>query len=156
MPVVLAASDLGLVTVAALPYLEMNSANKLFDFLAAGLPVVVNYGGWQAEVLRREQAGLAAEPERPESLVPHFAISAMTVTSSQQWGARRAVWPRSNSTENASPQNSRRSWQAWSPRQRSLQRADDRAHAEVDPMLQSGRLLAQRLALKAFRHLKSR
>ena len=69
MPVVLAASDLGLVTVASLPYLEMNSANKLFDFLAAGLPVVVNYGGWQAEVLRREQAGLAAEPERPESLV---------------------------------------------------------------------------------------
>ena len=69
MPVVLAASDLGLVTVASLPYLEMNSANKFFDFLAAGLPVVVNYGGWQAEVLRREQAGLAAEPERPESLV---------------------------------------------------------------------------------------
>jgi glycosyltransferase involved in cell wall biosynthesis len=68
MPRVLAASDVGLVTVAPRPYLEMNSANKFFDFLAARLPVLVNYGGWQAEVLRREGAGAATDPARPESL----------------------------------------------------------------------------------------
>ncbi len=39
--------------------LEDNSANKFFDFLAAGLPVVINYEGWQKEVLEIEQCGFS-------------------------------------------------------------------------------------------------
>jgi len=34
-----------------------NSANKFFDSLAAGKPVVINYGGWQAAVLQQYNAG---------------------------------------------------------------------------------------------------
>jgi len=39
-----------------------NSANKFFDALAAGRPVVINYGGWQKELLERTGAGLAVTP----------------------------------------------------------------------------------------------
>ncbi len=68
MPSLLAAADVGLVTVAAKPGLEANSANKFFDFLAAGLPVVINYGGWQAQVLRESGAGSAMQPGDPDGL----------------------------------------------------------------------------------------
>jgi glycosyltransferase involved in cell wall biosynthesis len=35
-----------------------NSANKFFDYLACGLPVLLNYGGWQKESLDKHFAGL--------------------------------------------------------------------------------------------------
>ena len=35
-----------------------NSSNKLFDALAAACPVMINYGGWQADVLERSGAGV--------------------------------------------------------------------------------------------------
>lgn len=60
MPAVLAAADIGLVSFAPHPVLETNSANKFFDYLAAGLPVVLNYQGWQARVLDEHMAGLSA------------------------------------------------------------------------------------------------
>jgi len=67
MPAWLAATDVGLVTVAHLPYLETNSANKFFDSLAAARPVVLNYGGWMADVLRETGAGLSANARSPAS-----------------------------------------------------------------------------------------
>lgn len=34
-----------------------NSANKFFDTLAAGRPILINYQGWQADVIRENQCG---------------------------------------------------------------------------------------------------
>lgn len=68
MPAVLAAADVGLVTVADRPYLDTNSANKFFDFLAAGRPIVLNYAGWQASVLGDSGAGVAVSPSDPGAL----------------------------------------------------------------------------------------
>lgn len=50
-------SDVGIMIVDNYKILEDNSANKFFDFLAAGLPVVLNYEGWQKQVLERNNAG---------------------------------------------------------------------------------------------------
>jgi len=36
-----------------------NSANKFFDALAAGKPIIVNYGGWQKSLLENSGAGIA-------------------------------------------------------------------------------------------------
>ncbi len=58
MPEVLAAGDIGLMTVTNVPVLEHNSANKFFDYLSAGKPVLLNYGGWQREALENAGAGL--------------------------------------------------------------------------------------------------
>lgn len=38
--------------------MESNSANKFFDGLAAEKPLLINYDGWQADLLRKNNAGL--------------------------------------------------------------------------------------------------
>lgn len=43
-----------------------NSANKFFDSLAAGRPVFVNHGGWQAELLEETGAGFDVPPDNPK------------------------------------------------------------------------------------------
>lgn len=50
-------SDIGIMSVENYKILEDNSANKFFDYLAAGLPVLINYEGWQKEVLEGNYAG---------------------------------------------------------------------------------------------------
>jgi len=57
LPNLLARSAFGSSWVIDIPILEHNSANKFFDTLAAGRPMLVNHGGWQAEVLQKTGAG---------------------------------------------------------------------------------------------------
>lgn len=42
--------------------LQANSANKFFDGLAAGRPIAINYGGWQADLIRSHQLGVVLSP----------------------------------------------------------------------------------------------
>ncbi len=58
VPEILRRAAVGLVWFAPVKELESNSANKFFDYLASGLPVFLNYGGWQAEVLRDAGCGM--------------------------------------------------------------------------------------------------
>ncbi|GAA6617513.1 glycosyltransferase family 4 protein [Scytonema sp. NUACC26] len=57
-----------IATSLFLPIREMenNSANKFFDALASGRPVVINYGGWQKELLEQSGAGISIPGENPE------------------------------------------------------------------------------------------
>ncbi|WNJ20389.1 glycosyltransferase family 4 protein [Pontibacter sp. G13] len=57
---IMESADIGLVCFANFPVLEHNAATKFFDYLGQGLPVVINYEGWQAEWLRTYQCGLSA------------------------------------------------------------------------------------------------
>ncbi len=52
-----AACDVSLVTIANYKILERNSANKFFDSLSAGKPVLLNYSGWQREILEAYKCG---------------------------------------------------------------------------------------------------
>jgi glycosyltransferase involved in cell wall biosynthesis len=61
MPRVLAAADIATSLFIPLSAIEANSANKLFDGLAAGCCMAINYGGWQADILRETGAGLQLE-----------------------------------------------------------------------------------------------
>ncbi len=65
LPGLLAAATVLSSFVAPLKVFEMNSANKFFDALAAGKPVVINYGGWQADLLEKTGAGLVLDPLDP-------------------------------------------------------------------------------------------
>ncbi len=65
MPSVYAASAAGLSLFRPIPEMRNNSANKFFDCLAAGRPAVINYGGWQADILRAEGAGIVLPEEDP-------------------------------------------------------------------------------------------
>lgn len=59
---VYAAATVTLSTVAPIKELWANSANKVFDSFAAGRPVAINHGGWQAQVLEEHGAGVAMDP----------------------------------------------------------------------------------------------
>jgi len=57
LPELYAAVDVGLVIIGNVPILEHNSASKFFDTLIAGRPVLLNYSGWQREVIETNNAG---------------------------------------------------------------------------------------------------
>ncbi|KQV77714.1 glycosyl transferase family 1 [Nocardioides sp. Root122] len=58
IPALLNAATICTSLFKPIPAMEANSANKFFDALAAGRPVAINYGGWQADLLAQRRAGL--------------------------------------------------------------------------------------------------
>jgi glycosyltransferase involved in cell wall biosynthesis len=88
----LARADAGLVSFAPFPVLEANAATKFYDYLAAGLPVVINYGGWQAEWLAKHDCGLSAPQGDEGALATQLARLISDASLRQQMGERgRAV-----------------------------------------------------------------
>jgi len=66
VPKLLRASAMATSTAAPIRELEDNSANKFFDALANGVPVALNYGGWQADLLGAYEAGVVLPYGRPD------------------------------------------------------------------------------------------
>lgn len=66
MPGLLSAATISTSVVLPIEALWKNSANKFFDSLAAGTPIMINYYGWQAEVLQECKAGFVVSPYSPE------------------------------------------------------------------------------------------
>jgi glycosyltransferase involved in cell wall biosynthesis len=58
MPAILSAATMTLSITMPIKEFKDNSANKFFDSLAAGRPMAINYGGWQAEILHETGAGI--------------------------------------------------------------------------------------------------
>jgi len=69
-------ADIGMVCFAHHAVLEANSANKFYDYLASGLPVVLNYQGWQADYLATFGGGLATPQGDLETLVRNITFLA--------------------------------------------------------------------------------
>ncbi|KRW64516.1 glycosyl transferase family 1 [Pseudomonas sp. TTU2014-096BSC] len=59
IPALLSAANMASSLFIDLPEMQANSANKFFDALASGTPVLLNYGGWQHELLVTKRCGLA-------------------------------------------------------------------------------------------------
>ncbi|MEW5818661.1 MAG: glycosyltransferase family 4 protein [Cyanobacteriota bacterium] len=69
LPKILAASDLGLVIFQNLKVLtDTACSNKYFDYMAAGRPLLLNFGGWQTELIETSIAGIGTEPNNPEDM----------------------------------------------------------------------------------------
>lgn len=62
LPVLLGAATIASNVQIPVPGLAHNSANKVFDALAAGRPIAINYRGWQADLLEAHNAGLVLDP----------------------------------------------------------------------------------------------
>lgn len=62
MPAVLSAATVSTSLFIPVEELEHNSANKFFDTLAAGRAVLINYGGWHADLVREHRLGVVAGP----------------------------------------------------------------------------------------------
>ena len=66
--------DIGSSFVINIKELWANSANKFFDTLAAGKPVLINYGGWQKDKIIKENIGYVLPPVFKEEDVQKFSI----------------------------------------------------------------------------------
>lgn len=62
VPALLSASTVATSLVIDMPHKKHNSANKVFDTFAAGKPLVINHGGWIADILQESGAGLVIPP----------------------------------------------------------------------------------------------
>jgi len=61
MPAILAAADIATSVVVDIEATWSNSANKVFDALAAGRPIAINHGGWLADMIHETGCGLVLE-----------------------------------------------------------------------------------------------
>lgn len=58
---ILSAADLSLSLFGNIKEMWHNSANKLFDALASGTPIAINYGGWQKDFITEYSCGLVLD-----------------------------------------------------------------------------------------------
>ena len=65
---VLRTCDLGFVTLENLLIFDYVCPNKFMDYLAAGLPVLVNFEGEAGWICRREGCGVVVPPEDPQAM----------------------------------------------------------------------------------------
>lgn len=73
----LAGSDLGMQILANVPaFYYGTSPNKFFDYIAAGLPVLTNYPGWLADLIRESDSGFAVPPNDPETFADALEAAA--------------------------------------------------------------------------------
>ncbi|KQS22561.1 glycosyltransferase family 4 protein [Frigoribacterium sp. Leaf186] len=68
LPALLARATFGSSWWIDVAELEHNSANKFFDTLAAGRPVLINHGGWQADVLSESGAGWSLSRDADDAI----------------------------------------------------------------------------------------
>ncbi|WP_394169172.1 glycosyltransferase family 4 protein [Saccharospirillum alexandrii] len=59
IPALLSAANMASALFVDLPEMRSNSANKFFDALASGTPVMLNYGGWMHDLVKSKNCGLA-------------------------------------------------------------------------------------------------
>src|SRR5690554_4196286 len=58
VPALLSAATMSSNLVLDLPEARANSANKFFDGLASGKPILLNHGGWMHELITKHECGL--------------------------------------------------------------------------------------------------
>jgi glycosyltransferase involved in cell wall biosynthesis len=85
IPALLGAADFGLHVLADVELFRYGvSPNKLFDYMAAGIPVLTNTGGEVARMVDEAQAGVAVEPrELAEGLI---TIARASEAQLHSWG----------------------------------------------------------------------
>jgi glycosyltransferase involved in cell wall biosynthesis len=100
VPALLGAVDAGLHVLADVPLFSYGvSPNKLFDYMAAGLPVITNTTGEMAELVTRAGAGLAVAPDA----VAEGVLSLVNATAEQRrrWGDDGRQYMHENASRSA-------------------------------------------------------
>lgn len=65
---IIASADIGLMILANVPaFYYGTSPNKFFDYISSGLPVLNNYPGWLADMIKEHNCGLAVPPNDPQA-----------------------------------------------------------------------------------------
>jgi len=95
-------ADIGLMILANIPaFYYGTSPNKFFDYLSIGLPVLNNYPGWLAGLIKEYDCGYAVEPERGDLFADALEDAANFPKKRREMGrqaqkAGRALFAREN------------------------------------------------------------
>jgi glycosyltransferase involved in cell wall biosynthesis len=82
-------ADIGLMILANVPaFYYGTSPNKFFDYLASGLPIICNYPGWVAELIREHGCGIAVGPGNPMAFADALQFLASDPAARRQMGDR--------------------------------------------------------------------
>lgn len=85
----MAATDLGLQNLENVPaFYYGTSPNKFFDYIASGLPVLINYPGWLANMVVEHRCGYAVPPADPIAYADALVHAADHRDQLSQMGAR--------------------------------------------------------------------
>lgn len=81
-------SDLGIQSLANVPAFYFGtSPNKFFDYISAGLPVINNYPGWLAGMIKETGCGFAVEPDSAEQFADALEAAASNRAALKRMGA---------------------------------------------------------------------
>ncbi len=84
--------DAGLMILANVPaFYYGTSPNKFFDYLSAGLPVINNYPGWLADMIREHQCGITVPPDDAGAFANALERLANLPAEAQQMGTNARV-----------------------------------------------------------------
>jgi glycosyltransferase involved in cell wall biosynthesis len=94
LPALLNASDAGLMVLRESPLFSFGvSPNKLFDYLAAGLPVICNVPGELAQMVERAGAGVQVVSTSGSALADGIrALASLSVAQRQRMGRAGRGW----------------------------------------------------------------
>jgi len=81
------AAMVSLVPLQGTPILDTSSPNKLFDSLAAGVPVVQTTSGWIKDLLAEHDCGVTVDPDKPEELADCLEDLARDTARQREMGA---------------------------------------------------------------------
>jgi glycosyltransferase involved in cell wall biosynthesis len=82
-------ANVGLMVLANVPaFYHGTSPNKFFDYLASGLPVLVNYPGWMAQIVTEHSVGVAVPPQDPVSFADALIKMADARVTTAEMGLR--------------------------------------------------------------------
>lgn len=85
----MASTDVGLQVLENVPAFYVGtSPNKFFDYIAAGLPVLNNYPGWLAGMIRDNRCGYAVEPENRHAFADALEQAASDRKAAKEMGQR--------------------------------------------------------------------
>ena len=65
--------DVGLMILKNVPaFYQGTSPNKFFDYLSTGLPILINYPGWLAKVIKDQDIGIVVPPDEPKIMAKYL------------------------------------------------------------------------------------
>jgi len=87
----LSISDAVLISFADFDSLHTGSPNKLFDALSAGRLITINFGGWVAELIKKEQCGFSFDPNSSKDFMTKISpfLSNSDLLKKYQQNARK-------------------------------------------------------------------
>lgn len=106
----MAGADIGLQVLRNVPAFYFGtSPNKFFDYIAAGLPVLINYPGWLAELVSDQDCGFTVQPDDPIA----FANALITASEDRQSLKRKAANARGLAQSQFSRTTLSKTWVEW-------------------------------------------